>query len=116
MGETRDRESGLGVPGLDLAERTDSFTVDLNGEVEVGCGSGCGVEKIEDGADSPATPVGFVGSEKLSNRAAGAGVVDWPKLKEESGVGDERPVNLNLDGERESDLRKDRTAEPTSTW
>lgn len=64
------------------------FTV----EVDAGCSTNCA---FDDGV--------------------GVGVGDW-RSTDEFGVGDAMPDNLNLEGDRERDLRRDLTVEPTSTW
>jgi len=101
------RDNGL-VTGLDRNERTESLTVGLNGVAPVGCGVENREMAVGCSWSLPAVDVGGI-----SNRPEG-GVGEW-RAFEESGVGDARPVSLNLEGDRERDLRNDRTAEPTST-
>lgn len=123
LGDTRDRERGR-VKGLaDRVERTESLRFGL---IEALVGS-CGAEK-EVGEGGPAGAAGVAGAGTGEDAAGSgcaavaavvvvaAGVGDWRKTAEALGFGDAAPDNLNLEGDRESDLRSDRTAVETSTW
>jgi hypothetical protein len=70
------------------------------------------------GESGPAEKAGVAGTVPgavagCSNCAFADGVGD---MRNELAVGDAMLDSLNLEGDRESDLRSDRTVEPTSTW
>lgn len=89
----------------------------LNGVPVVACW-GAGKEVGDEGPARAAgvTGIGVDEEEGCSNSADLEGVGDCRKLEAAPGVGDAAPESRNLDGDLESDLRSDRTAEPTSTW
>lgn len=111
FGEPRDLERGR-VTGFDLVERTESLMFGLltKGLPAIPC---WGAEK-EVGEEGPARAAGVagIGVEAGCSRcadldgAAGVGV----------GEGETAPESRNFDGDLESDLRSDRTAELTSWW
>jgi hypothetical protein len=74
-----------------------------------------GVEKKDEGDVGRCGAADDTGPGGVPNRPRGGGVGDCLKPVEASEPGTGPVDNLNLEGDRESDLRNDRTAEPTST-
>ena len=116
LGDNRDRDKGR-VTGFVLEERTESLMLGRKGVPVVVVWSWGGAES-EVGESSPAAKAGVAGTvagAACSNCAFDGGVGDCRKTVDLTAGDDAIPESLNLEGDRESDLRSDRTVEPTST-
>jgi hypothetical protein len=114
LGDSRDRDKGR-VTGFALEERTESLMLGLKGVPVVWSWGGADCAVGENGPASKAGVAGTVAKGVWSNCALDDGVGDCRKTVDLIAGDDAIPESLNLEGDRDSDLRSDRTVEPTST-